>query len=161
VGVKACQHVAVRVGDIDRAARFYIEAFGGRRLTLPFEVEGPEMEELFGGHPGLRTRVCLLGFDEGCIELFQFLEPSTPPTAIDPPSNNIIHWCLQVDDVAETLARVESLGGRPVRPLADWGGANFVYCTDLDGNVFELLDSSIADTVGRTLALFPDAAPPS
>ena len=34
MGVNVCQHVALRVRDIERSARFYLEAFGGRRLTL-------------------------------------------------------------------------------------------------------------------------------
>ena len=50
-----------------------------------------------------------------------------------------MHWCVQVDDVEAALARVEALGAKAVQPLGDWGGAKFVYCYDLDGNVFEML----------------------
>jgi len=161
MGVNVCQHVALRVRDIDRSARFYIDAFGGRYLTLPFEAEGPEMEGLFGGHAGLKVKVCILGFEQGVIELFQFLEPSRPTASEDPTKSMLMHWCVQVDDLEATLAHVEQLGAKPVQPLGDWGGAKFVYCYDLDGNVFEMLSSSMEDTARRTLELFPDATPPS
>jgi glyoxylase I family protein len=161
MGVNASQHVALRVSDIDRSARFYIDAFDGRYLTLPFEVDDPGMAGLFGGHPGLKVKVCILGFDQGVIELFQFLEPSRPTGPEDPTRSMLMHWCVQVDDVEASLTRVEALGAKAVQPLGDWGGSKFVYCYDLDGNVFEMLDSSMEETARRTIALFPDAAPPA
>ena len=161
MGVNVCQHVALRVSDIDRAARFYLDAFGGRYLALPFVIDDPEMEGLFGGHAGLKVKVCILGFDEGVIELFQFLEPSRPTAPEDPTRSMLMHWCVQVEDVETALARVEALGAKPVQPLGDWSGSKFVYCYDLDGNVFEMLDSSMEDTAGRTFELFPEARPPA
>src|SRR4029077_8003293 len=137
MGTNVCQHVALRVGDLDRAARFYIDAFGGRYLAMPFVIEDPEMEGLFGGHAGLKVKVCILGFDEGVIELFQFLEPSRPTAPEDPTRSMLMHWCVQVEDVETALARVEALGAKPVQPMGDWNGSKFVYCYDLDGNVFE------------------------
>ena len=161
MGVNASQHIALRVSDIDRSARFYIDAFDGRFLTLPFLVDDPAMAALFGGHAGLKVKVCILGFEQGVIELFQFLEPSRPTAAEDPTRSMLMHWCVQVDDVEASLARVEALGAKPVQPLGDWGGSKFVYCYDLDGNVFELLDSSMEETAQRTFDLFPEARPPA
>ena len=65
MGVHISQHVAIRVSDIDRAARFYVDLFDGRYLTRPFTLSGPELEPLFGGHDGLEVRVCLLAFEQG------------------------------------------------------------------------------------------------
>jgi glyoxylase I family protein len=161
MGINASQHIALRVSDVDRSAKFYIEAFGGHYLTLPFLVDDPGMAGLFGGHEGLKVKVCILGFDQGVIELFEFLEPSRPTGPEDPTRAMLMHWCVQVDDVEEALARVEALGAKPVQPLGDWGGSKFVYCYDLDGNVFEMLDSSMEETARRTIELFPEAAPPA
>jgi catechol 2,3-dioxygenase-like lactoylglutathione lyase family enzyme len=161
MGVNVCQHVALRVGDLERSAEFYLEAFGGRYLALPFVIDDPDMAGLFGGHAGLKVKVSILGFDEGVIELFQFLEPVRPTGPEDPTRSMLMHWCVQVDDVEASLARVEALGATTVQPLGDWGGSKFVYCYDLDGNVFEMLDSSMADTAQRTIDLFPEAAPPA
>ena len=62
-----------------------------------------------------------------------------------------MHFAVTVDDVPATVARVEAAGGRtrfPVKQLA--GGedsAQFVYCEDPDGHVFELLSRSHPETV--------------
>jgi len=161
MGVNVCQHVALRVRDIERSAQFYLEAFGGRYLALPFVIDDPEMAGLFGGHAGLKVKVCILGFDEGTIELFQVLEPVRPTGPEDPTRSMLMHWCVQVDDVEQALARVESLGATTVQPMGDWNGSKFVYCYDLDGNVFEMLDSSMEATAERTFDLFPEARPPA
>ena len=155
----AHHHVAVRVADVERGAEFYIEALGARWLTKPFELEGPEIEQLYGGHPGLKVRICLLGFDEGGIELFQFLEPAHPVQPTDPTSDSIVHWGMRVDSVRETLARVESLGGEAVHPVLNWGGKDIVYCRDRDGNIFELVETPFSENVRLTLEVIPEAAP--
>jgi glyoxylase I family protein len=159
--VNASQHVALRVSDIERSARFYLDAFDGYYLTLPFEAEGPEMEGLFGGHPGLKVKVCILGFAQGVIELFQFVEPSRPTGVEDPTRSMLMHWCVQVDDVEAATEKVLSLGAKLVQPIGDWGGAKFVYCTDPDGNVFEMLGMPMTEVAKLTLALFPEATPPA
>jgi catechol 2,3-dioxygenase-like lactoylglutathione lyase family enzyme len=159
VGIHASQHVAIRVSDIDRAARFYVDLFDGRYLTRPFTLSGPELEPLFGGHEGLEVRVCLLAFEHGNLELFEFLHPRVPLEELDQTRANLVHWCIQVDDVRGTLARVEAAGGRAVHPVLDWGGAEIVYCTDLDGNVFELASASLEDAARRSIEMFPEAAP--
>jgi catechol 2,3-dioxygenase-like lactoylglutathione lyase family enzyme len=161
MGVNVCQHVALRVSDIERSAQFYLEAFGGRYLTLPFVIDDPEMAGLFGGHSGLTVKVSILGFDAGVIELFEFVEPMRPTGPEDPTRSMLMHWCVQVDNVEEALARVEALGATTVQPLGDWGGSKFVYCYDLDGNVFEMLESSMEDIARLTIDLFPGAKPPA
>jgi catechol 2,3-dioxygenase-like lactoylglutathione lyase family enzyme len=161
--VNASQHVGIRVRDIDRSAQFYIDAFGAHYLTLPFEVaDDPGMEALFGGHPGLKVKVCILGFEQGgIVELFQFLEPSRPTGPEDPTQAMLMHWCIQVDDVEAALEKALSHGASLVQPMGDWGGTKYVYCYDPDGNVFELLETSMEDTARRTIELFPGAAPPA
>ena len=108
MGVDVSQHIAIRVSDIDRAARFYVGLFGGTYLTRPFSLSGPELEPLFGGHEGLEVKVCLLAFDHGNMELFEFVHPREPMGELDQTRANLVHWCIQVDDVHETLARVWS-----------------------------------------------------
>jgi catechol 2,3-dioxygenase-like lactoylglutathione lyase family enzyme len=152
-------HVAVRVADVERGARFYVEALGGRRLTKPFELEGPEIEQLFGGESGLKVRICLLGFDEGGLELFQFLHPVHAPRPTDPPSGSIIHWGVRVESVRDALARIEAAGGSAVHPPLEWGGKEIVYCRDPDGNIFELVETPFSENVRLTLEVLPDAAP--
>jgi catechol 2,3-dioxygenase-like lactoylglutathione lyase family enzyme len=156
----AHHHPALRVSDLDRAARFYLDAFEGHWVTRPFVLEGDFAEMVFEGPPGLRYRVCHIGFEEGAVELFEFLEPVVPIRPINAWEANALHFGLRVDDVAATLARVEAAGGRPLWPrIAQWGDANVVYVSDLDRNVIELTDKTLDHIARLTIEAFPEAAP--
>jgi catechol 2,3-dioxygenase-like lactoylglutathione lyase family enzyme len=158
--VSAHHHPALRVSDLERAARFYLDAFGGHWITRPFVLEGPFAEMVFGGPEGLRYRVCHVGFDEGCVELFEFLEPVVPVRAIHPTEGNLLHFGIQVEDVPAALARVEEAGGRRIWPeIAVWGDASVIYVSDPDENVIELTDRSVSRIAELTIAQFPEAAP--
>lgn len=76
MGVRADHHISLRVADIDRAIRFYRDAFGGRLVAAPAERSGPYIEGVFG--EGTRVKVCHVAFDANAVELWQFLEPETP-----------------------------------------------------------------------------------
>ena len=66
-------------------------------------LEGEFPEVVMGGPPGVRFKVCHIGFDEGAVELFEFLEPAHPIEVVHPTRGNLIHFGLQVEDVAEAL----------------------------------------------------------
>ena len=137
-------HVAVRVGDIDRATRFYVEALDGRVRTSPFVHEGPFAETVMGGTPGARFRVCHIDLPAGTVELFEFLEPKNATGGVAPPVAAQLHFALEVPDVDAALARVEAAGGKRYWPeVVDiGGGGHAVYVTDPDGNIIELIDLS-------------------
>ena len=156
----AHHHPALRVSDLDRSAHFYIDAFEGHWVTCPFTLDGEFAEMVFEGPPGLRYRVCHIGFGEGAVELFQFLEPTLPVRPIHATEGNALHFALRVDDVARTLARVEAAGGRRRWPeVARWGDASVIYVADLDENVIEVTDATLERIVELTIAAFPEAAP--
>lgn len=161
--LRACadHHVALRVSDIERAARFYAEALGGRLLTRPSVREGRYIEEVFGGPPGLEVKACLIAFDAGAVELWEFLRPVRPLPDEDQTGAGIMHFAVRVDDVSEALRRVEAAGGRarfPVKRIGA-GGGRFVYCEDPDGHVFELLDTAVEETARMIVEAVPEAAP--
>jgi catechol 2,3-dioxygenase-like lactoylglutathione lyase family enzyme len=156
----AHHHPALRVSDLDRAAQFYLDAFEGHWVTRPFVLEGDLAEIVFGGPPGLRCRVCHIGFDEGTVELFEFLEPVVPFRSVDAWEGNLLHFGIQVDDVAAALGRVEAAGGRRRWPeIVLWGDASVVFVSDPDGNVIEIVDRSIEQIARVTIEAFPEAAP--
>lgn len=156
----AHHHCGLRVRDVDRAARFYIDAFDGHFLTLPFELGGDFAETVMEGPPGVTFKVCMVGFAAGCVELFEFVQPVHPIDAVHPTRGNIIHFGIQVDDVAATLQRVEAAGGRRIWPqVSPWGTAEVIYVKDLDENIIEIIDASMETIVSLTLADFPHAAP--
>jgi glyoxylase I family protein len=156
---RANDHLAVRVTDIERSTRFYVEAFGATILTNPFVLEGDFAEAMLEGPAGVRFKLRHLRFDSGVIELFQFIEPAHPAKPQHPTETAILHMGFQVDDVDGAAARVELAGGRLLMPVTAWGEWKLTFCADPDGNVIELADASIHDLIGPTLATFPEARP--
>jgi catechol 2,3-dioxygenase-like lactoylglutathione lyase family enzyme len=72
----------------------------------------------------------------------------------------IPHVCLRVDDVEESLARAEALGGGRLWPQVDrLGSTHAIYLTDPDGNVVELLDAPVSAIASAFHKYFPGAKP--
>ncbi|QEC47055.1 hypothetical protein FSW04_05275 [Baekduia soli] len=155
----ANDHQAVRVTDMERSTRFYVEAFDATVLTRPFVIEGDFAEAMMGGPPGVRFRIRHLRFEQGVVELFEFLEPVVRAEPAHGSRASILHLGFRVDDVDATVARVLDAGGRLLLPVTAWGGARLTFCADPDGNVVELADASIEQLVTATVAAFPEAAP--
>lgn len=158
--VSAYHHIALRVSDIDRAIRFYLDAFDGHLLTSQMEYEGPDAAAIMGT-PNAHFKVCLIGFDEGIIELFQFLEPAHPVAPGGQAQDAIIHFAVTVDDVHEALERVEAAGGKRFWPeIQDMpGDFQVIYVTDPDGHVFELIDVDGPELIKRLIAADPSNRP--
>ena len=85
------------------------------------------------------------------LELWEFHEPSYPIPPTDQAAVGLMHFAVTVDDVPAAVARVESAGGRTRFPVKQLAGADdsaqFVYCEDPDGHVFELLNRTHPETV--------------
>jgi catechol 2,3-dioxygenase-like lactoylglutathione lyase family enzyme len=160
--VSANHHPGIRVADIERSAQFYIDALGGHWQTSPMLYEGPDAEMVMGGTPNTRFKVCHIGFDEGTIELFEFM-PSGPMNHPIPAEGGIIHYAFHVDNVPEALERVERAGGKRYWPeIRDMDpGFQVIYVTDPDGHVLELIDISIEDLVQGLVELDPANGPPA
>lgn len=157
----AFHHVALRVKDIEAAGNFYVDAFDAHWQTLPGLYEGEFAGVVMGGTPGARFKVCHIGFDTGVIELFEFLEPVNDTGPIPPPVNQLLHYCIQVDDVRASLERVEAAGGRRYWPEVQsvFPGIDVIYVTDPDGNVVELVSGSIDQVVAGMIADDPALDP--
>ncbi|MBN9623902.1 MAG: VOC family protein [Actinobacteria bacterium] len=159
MGTKQLHHSGILVSDMDRSARFYIEALDGHWLFKPTAMTGATAQKTFGGGPDAAVLFAYIGFEEGAVELVQFTnEPAD--YAIDPKPARLPHFALMVDDVKDTIARIEAAGGSRVwdEPV-DWNGALVCYVADPDGNVMELFDAPLDKIVEMTIGLFPDSAP--
>lgn len=143
------QHIGLRVGDIDRSVKFYEQAFGARRRTPTFRVDGDFAKMVTNGPVGIAFDVCLLTFDDGTsIELFDYVKPAFPTDLVPPFKANLTHLGVEVDDVDATFQKVLEAGGKrfwdePI-DMADW---RVVYVVDPDNNAIEITDASIDDMV--------------
>lgn len=160
--VSVNHHVGLRVADIERSARFYIEALGGHWETAPMLYEGPDADEIMGGTPGTRFKVCHIGFDDGVIELFEFLAPVADTGPIPDHIGKVIHFAFQVDDVEQALQSIEAAGGKRYWPDVKEMefGCKVVYATDPDGNVLEIIDLPIDELIKRLVEMDPANRPP-
>ena len=155
-----CHHVAVRVSDIGRAADFYVDALDARVLTRRQRVDGPSAAEVMGGPAGTAFDMCRLGFETGCLELFQFVGEQRPDWVSSDAPGRVPHFGIEVADVERALRRVEASGGRRLwREAESWGTARTLYAADPDGNVFELCDASLPALVDLLIALNPALDP--
>ncbi len=147
------------VGDLERALRFYEDAFGGSPLTLPVVLEGRAAEAVMDGPPGTRYSMCLIRIGAATVELFSFHGDSRPAWARGA-QGRLPHFGLQVDDVEAALERVERAGGRRLFERVErWGRAQVVYVADPDGNVIELLDAPVETIAEEAIRMFPAAEP--
>jgi catechol 2,3-dioxygenase-like lactoylglutathione lyase family enzyme len=152
------QHVALRVTDVERATRFWVEALDGRPAGPPASGRGGYLDELFGA--GCRLRLAYVLFEAGAVELFEFEEPRVAVPPSRQVADGLMHFGVHVPDAAAALARVEAAGGRArsavhgIRPGDD--APRFVYCEDPDGHVFELMEADSRRTAAE-LARMVDA----
>ena len=61
-------HVGLRVENIERSIRFWVDGLGGTLANEPVERGGGYFDQLFG--PGARIKICYITFDAGAVELF-------------------------------------------------------------------------------------------
>ena len=131
----AFHHPGLRVTDIDRSARFYLDAFDGHWLTKPFVLEGEFPGVANWAAPrASASRSATSASTRERSSLFESSGSAHPIEVVHPTRGNLIHFGLQVEDVAKALERVEALGGRRLWPdINPWGAdANVIYVADPD-----------------------------
>jgi catechol 2,3-dioxygenase-like lactoylglutathione lyase family enzyme len=150
-------HLAVRVSNLERSARFYIDALGARWLTDPLPLDQSECHRLFAGPPGGGTaRFAFIGFesyDQPAFELIEFVEPPVPIGPTNTWEDALMHYCFTVPDVEAALERIEAAGGQRFGDLKKMGdpGSELtqLYFRDPDGNLFQLLSLGTQEVVDR------------
>lgn len=118
MSIKAIDHVAITVPDIEQATAFFSRAFGARivleGLSLGDEPCAGEGAELAFGMPRggriVARRVLNMG-GHANVELFQFegMEHQRPPHTYD---YGIQHFAVQTDNLQKTAADFLRAGGR-------------------------------------------------
>jgi glyoxylase I family protein len=144
--MRSSAHVALRVADIERSTRFYVEALKGE-VVMDIALEPDFVQSIFGAPAGTRGHNRFITFWDSSIEIYQFM-PSEPIPDANQTVGGITHFCLMVPDVLDAVARVEDSGGRSLFPVRPYGvGKHFVYVADPDGHVVELLDATLEECI--------------
>jgi hypothetical protein len=103
-------HFEIGCKDKEQTSAFYAAAFG-------WQIDpGPMGAIATGSTEGIQGHIAALGH-----------EP-----------HQFTHFYVHADDVAQTLARIESLGGKIVVPPVPIPGGTFAWFSDPEGNVVGL-----------------------
>ncbi|GIZ36579.1 hypothetical protein CKM354_000004900 [Cercospora kikuchii] len=157
----AAQHLAIRVSDIERSTRFYVETFKAKRVLNHYLNDKQFTQLLFN----LEDTEYLIGYielpDGFGLELFQFMPDAYPTIGVPQAQASFMHFAIAVDDVAATLARAVAAGGKSFAPPAGWAPsdpAKYAYLRDPDGNIIELNDTTWSRILTSAIELHPEAA---
>jgi catechol 2,3-dioxygenase-like lactoylglutathione lyase family enzyme len=134
--------VALEVSNLERAARFYLDVFEGRRLTRPISIDA-ETAALPIGLRGTVTRYCDIEFDHGDVQLFESAG-HVPPLRSNRVEARIPRLVFRVDDFPATLEYVETAGGRRLWRADPMPSA---YVADPDGYLIEVMDAALKSSV--------------
>ena len=121
-------HVGVVVDDVDGAMAFFVAL--GLEPAGEWTTEN-ELADRVIGLRGARSRCAFLTTPDGHskLELIAFERPDDGGAPQDDPSHapGLRHLCFAVDDVRDTIARLEAHGGALVGDLVDYEG-QYLLC---------------------------------
>jgi len=144
MSIQRFSHVGVCVTDLHASLRFYCEGLGFRQIHR-LEVSGEALETLVE-IPAARIEAVFLERDGARIELLHYLDPGACGAPAPAPMNRLglTHLSLRVDDLDATVARLRSVGGRPLEASRTWSPrhrAGAIFVCDPDGTRVELVQS--------------------
>lgn len=121
--VTRMDNVAIVVEDLDATVAFFVAL--GLELEGRTTVEG-DWSGRVTGIPGQRVDIAMMRTPDGHgrLELCRYLEPAPVADHRTAPVNALgyLRVMFAVEDLEETLARVEPLGGRVVDEVVDYQG---------------------------------------
>jgi lactoylglutathione lyase len=126
MGITGWGHAAIKVKDLDASLAFY-------RDTLDFS----EMMRLHKDD-GSVMLVYLRITDHHYLEVFPGAETDRAP---GPNANGLNHMCLTVEQLEDTVAKLEAAGAKiTVAPKTGLDGNRQAWLEDPDGNRIELME---------------------
>jgi lactoylglutathione lyase len=125
-------HVAIRIADIERSLRFYVDGLG-MKLHDRINIEPLNITAVFVGYGDYRAG--------GLIELSRHWADEAPYTH----GTGFNHISIGVPDVAAMVARLEAMGAEVTgRPKPFLGiGVGIAFVKDPDGYVVELVQTMV------------------
>ncbi|PKM73322.1 MAG: glyoxalase [Firmicutes bacterium HGW-Firmicutes-16] len=139
-------HTNIIAKDSAKLIAFYKEVLGCRSIGETRDLRGDWLDRMTGVKNAhiVGEHLCLPGYDEKhpTLEIFSYDEVlSDGNRGIN--RCGFAHLAFEVDDVAYTLKKVLANGGGQIGDLVnaeytDGRKAQFVYATDIEGNIIEL-----------------------
>lgn len=148
--IKSTNHVGISVSNLDRAIKFYCDAFGmetAAQISFDSQTEGGRYERILG-LKDVAGRVALLRADNMQVELFEFSHPTPRPADLNRPvsDHGISHFCIEVTDIEGHCERLRAAGATfHCPPLTFFGRSMATYARDPEGNVLELFERKNPD----------------
>lgn len=130
--------ITLRIADINRSLRFYVEGLGMRLLD---RIDLPPRN----------AKLLMLGFESGSyesgglLELVRYLDDDGPYSA----GSGFIHISLSIPDVRAAVERLESVGAEitvPPTEYFDGKGPWMSHVNDPDGYGIALLQTTPSDS---------------
>ncbi|WP_375397278.1 VOC family protein [uncultured Sphingomonas sp.] len=137
-------HIGLTVSDMARSVRFYTEAFG---FTYDRELRmtAAQIDPLMQLQPPSDIHAVYLMLGGQTLELMVFDPPSAPAAASRMfNQTGLAHLSIAVDDIADTCARAEALGGT-VSKRVD----RAAILRDPDGQLVELVTRVFNDRLEK------------
>ena len=139
-------HTNIIACDSAKLIAFYKEVLGCRSIGETRDLRGEWLDAMTGIKNAhiVGEHLCLPGYDDKhpTLEIFSYNDmPATENHRIN--QCGLAHLAFEVENVAETLQKVLAAGGGQIGELVnaeyeDGRKAQFVYATDLEGNIIEL-----------------------
>ena len=157
-------HIALACEDIDASVEFYRDLLGVEPYGRANKVTGPKFDQVTGLE-SVRIRAAWFNTGNMVIELWQFIEPTTP--AANEPSQfsevGYNKFSLQVGDLGVEHARLSALGFPMLNEPSEHNGVAELYTRDPDGNLLSLAqvgDSGVSITEMETIDWLPSPQHP-
>ena len=134
-------HVGVIVDDLAGAIEFFVEL--GLEVQGQFSVDGPWVDRIVGLE-GVRNDAAMMQTPDGHgrLELIQFNSPPAEGDAHAPAnSRGLRHLAFAVDDIEDTIARLQARGSELVGELVNYGDSYWLcYVRGPEGIIVELAE---------------------
>jgi catechol 2,3-dioxygenase-like lactoylglutathione lyase family enzyme len=142
MSLRRMDHVGVIVDDLAGAIEFFAEL--GLEVQGRFSVDGPWVDRIVGLE-GVRNDAAMMQTPDGHgrLELIQFNSPPSVGDDGHAPANTrgLRHLAFAVDDIEDTLARLQARGAELVGELVNYGDSYWLcYVRGPEGIIVELAE---------------------
>jgi catechol 2,3-dioxygenase-like lactoylglutathione lyase family enzyme len=142
MSLRRMDHVGVIVDDLAGAIEFFVEL--GLEVQGRFSVDGPRVDRIVGLE-GVRNDAAMMQTPDGHgrLELIQFNSPPSVGDDGTAPANTrgLRHLAFAVDDIEDTIARLQTRGSELVGELVNYGDSYWLcYLRGPEGIIVELAE---------------------